>query len=366
MDIRLLKSVAHAGEKYRNTLEYLRESIQKRLSRGKNVIIIIHGDTGSGKSTASLSIASICDPIWLEDPAFAATTLTLFSAFEFIILEGYLLKKENEFYRGRFIVIEEAESSISGIAQAAAVQEFAKHIQVFREWQINLILNLPFSEDIKKIKNAVAHHDIWTIDINEYERVVKARWKRRIRVGEKVFFVNPNLLKRNIFDPSALGAKLKIPFADDKIWRAYHKEKHKFFTELNKKSYKRILRTTAVRGDLSVAIVRPHLRKIAEEFLDIEDLEKIEDVSEQKMLYETVKRKTRDPFEKAALMVFAKGSMTMREIHMRLAKYWSKEVKEKILNSNIFKKRKGKRNSIRISLSEEGKKYVKDLLQDLL
>jgi hypothetical protein len=364
MELDLLKSITE-NRKHTNSLQLLKNEVNKSLDRGKNVIIIVQGDTGSGKSTASLSLAAELDPIWHEKTHFAATTLTIFSALEFIILEGYLLKHGGEIYRRRFITVEEAESGVSGIAMAAAVQEFEKHIQVFRQWQINLILNLPFADDIPNIKNKVTHHIIWTIDIDEFNRIVLARWRQRVRFENKALFVNPYLKRQGIYDPSYPGAKLRIPFAHDRIWKAYQDEKQKFFIELNRKSYYRILRTSRQRSDLSVAIIRDHFHNLAE-YIEKEDIQKAQELI---LKTEKAKKLKSSPeitaIEKAALVLYIEGGMTLRDLQRKIGKKWNKNVREQILESNYFKTRKrGRKDSLTVNLTEEGVKFVEELLND--
>ena len=176
--LELLGDIAKPRTERRNAYQLLLNDIKRRLARGKNAIIVVDGDTGSGKSTLCMRIAWDIDPLWREDPETAARGLIIFSAAEFTALVGYLLQGGEEWYRGRFIVFEEAGAGASqALASSAAVQELGHQLDVFRQWQINIIFNMPSRDEIRSLVYRHAHYVIWCRDINERERVVIARWK---------------------------------------------------------------------------------------------------------------------------------------------------------------------------------------------
>ena len=247
-----------------NAYELLLRDIQNRLKRGKNAIIVVDGDTGSGKSTLCMRIAWDMDPLWREDPETAARGLIIFSAAEFTALVGYLLQGGEEWYRGRFIVFEEAGAGASqALASSAAVQELGHQLDVFRQWQINIIFNMPDRSEIRSLVYRHAHYVIWCRDIDEKSRTVIARWKKRFRTENRIAFVNPYLARANILDTRAPGALMRVPWAPSEIWEHYQYEKRRFFEELNKRSLMRIVRLSRVRGDLSVSTMRSQFVEMA-------------------------------------------------------------------------------------------------------
>lgn len=240
----------------RNSLDLLNYYIEKRLKRGKNVIIVIDGDTGSGKSTSSLSLASMHDYIYRKNPDFAVQNLTIFSAGEFVALVGFLLAGGEVLYRRRFTIFEEAGQGLA-IKQAGAVREFENQLDVFRKWQINTILNLPDREDIQRITLKHAHFIIFIKDIDEKRRIAYGYWRMRIRTEKGVFFVNPYLAQKGIYDTRASGAYIEIPFCDPTLWKKYEEQKDLFVKTMNRQSLSRILRLANLRSDLTVSTMRP-------------------------------------------------------------------------------------------------------------
>jgi len=254
----------------KNAFRYLLRRIRERLNRGKNVIIVIEGDTGSGKSSASISIAWHIDEVWQSEPEVAAKMLIVFSALEFLAIVRLLLERreEGELYRGRFIVVEEAGAGASGLS-TGAVQEMRNVLEVFRQWQINVIFNLPLASRIESIKYEFAHFAIWCKDVIPSERVVLARLKERYRDEQKIAFVNPFALQAGFTNSQLPGALMRIPWAPESIWNEYQKQKMEFFTKLTERGIKRSLRL-GKRGDLSQYIVRDHFQHVIDEVVQRE------------------------------------------------------------------------------------------------
>jgi len=249
-----------------NAYELLLRDIANRLRRGKNAIIVVDGDTGSGKSSLCMRLSWDCDSFWRHDPETASRGLILFSAAEFTALVGYLLQGGEEWYRKRFTVFEEAGAGASqALASSAAVQELGHQLDVFRQWQINVVFNMPDRSEIRSLVYRHAHYVIWCKDVNEKERVVIARWKKRVRTERRIAFVNPYLARANIIDPRTPGALMKVPWAPAEIWKPYQFEKQRFFEELNKRSLMRIVRLSRVRGDLSVSTMRSQFVEMAKQ-----------------------------------------------------------------------------------------------------
>jgi len=240
----------------RNSLDLLNYYIEKRLKRGKNVIIVIDGDTGSGKSTSSLSLASMHDYMYRKNPDFAVQNLVTFSAGEFVALVGYLLMGGEAFYRRRFTIFEEAGQGLA-IKQAGAVKEFENQLDVFRKWQINTILNLPDRDDIQRIAMKHAHFIIFIKDIDEKRRIAYGYWRKRVRTEKGTFFINPYLAQKGIYDTNASGAYIEIPFCDSILWKKYEEQKDLFIKRVNRQSLSRILRLANLRSDLTVSTMRP-------------------------------------------------------------------------------------------------------------
>jgi len=253
-----------------NSYDFLVSEIKKRLARGKNVIIVVDGDTGSGKSTLCLRLAADLDQYWINEPLAAAKNLVVFSAAEFLSIVHFLLRGGEEWFRHRFIVFEEAGAGMR-IGAAGAVQESKKVLEVFRQWQISVIFNVPDREIIRDVLYEHAHHVIWCRDVNFSERVTIARWKQRYRSESKIAFVNPYLLREGIVYSRVPGALLRVSWAPSEIWEPYQREKEHFFELLTERSLKRIKRLSKVRGDLSEAIAREQFENLVGE--EINELE---------------------------------------------------------------------------------------------
>lgn len=224
--------------------ELFLRSLKERLSRGKNNVIIVDGDTGSGKSSVCISVAK------MMYPAFNPRIHVVFSAREFMQVLGHLLDRDQESqnYRGAFIVLEEAETSSEG--SVGAVQEFRKTLDVFRQWQVSVLINLPSRDRVSGLQYEVATHLIWTRDVDEGRRVVKAYWRRRYRSETRIWFAHPR-------DPNiSMGARMEVPWVDKETWEAYQREKHKFFNILREMSMRRIERLAVRTGDISAYLSR--------------------------------------------------------------------------------------------------------------
>jgi len=248
--------------------DLLLREIRRNLSRHLDVIVFVDGDRGSGKSSLSLRLAWDIDPLWRKRPDLAANAFTIFSPMEYVLLVAYLLRGGDSLYRGRFVVYEEAGAT-GTLGSAAAVQNMRSTLEVMRQWQICLIINLPLKERMRDLMYEVAHFSIWSYRSDHEQRVILARWKQRYRDEQRVAFVNPVLLQKGRINPSVPGLGTRVRWAPEEIWEPYIQAKQEFFEELNRRAIERNIRVSKKRGDLAAGIARQHFYEIAG--VDIEE-----------------------------------------------------------------------------------------------
>ena len=253
----------------------------ERRHRGElNFISIFEGDPGSGKSSGTISLSVARDPLWLSDPEWAVPRLTVFSAREWNVVVGLLLNAEYllrdleglEVYRGRNLVVEEAETNT--IVSAGAYQEMEQNMEVFRQWQIDVHLNLPLSEDIKRLKYRLVHAVVWTYGVDRGVGAVRGLLRVRYRHESIIAFVHPRFwiaLRRGVYPPqyaSVLarrpGAPVLIPWSSPEVWEVYQREKRAWFRQKIAASLRRLRRLSRKGVDLGPYIARRHMLEIEE------------------------------------------------------------------------------------------------------
>ena len=196
---------------------------KKRQRKGKDVIIIVDGERGDGKSTLSMRIAYDLDKVWQRKPEFATSYLEIYSSAEFQVLVNYLMEHEgDEFYRGRYVVFEESGVGASrALRSAAAVQELFHMLDIMREYQINIILNVPLASEIEDLKFRYAHFHVFTMGVDQKKMFVRASLKKRVRTENQVAFVNPLLVDYKVIDEHYPGMFIKVDFCPPYHWALY-------------------------------------------------------------------------------------------------------------------------------------------------
>ena len=252
-------------------LGYFRRNLGKR----EDCIVVIDGDRGKGKSTASGRLCYDMDSVWRDDPYFAAKHFAVFSPREFLIILDVLMNTSDshklEFYRGRWMFEDETGAGGSYMA-TAPVQEKRNVMEIMREWQINYIMNLPVRQRIEQFTYEFATAVVWVKDKSLSEEVVYVKYRVRYRDENRIAFVHPRywmLLERGVYPPQFAslfvkrpGAFAVIPWMPGRAWEAYHEEKRAWMREYVRVAKKRIARIARKGYDLGPYIARPHLLEL--------------------------------------------------------------------------------------------------------
>lgn len=138
--------------------------IKGRLRKKKNIIIVVVGPTGSGKSWTSLSIAKEADPSF-------DVGRVCFSAFEFMDLlengvNGEKLKP------GKAIVFEEAGVGINSRKFFSVINEVMYTVaETYRSSRLITIFNLPAFDSMDKRVRQLTHGLIETLDVDVDKKI---------------------------------------------------------------------------------------------------------------------------------------------------------------------------------------------------
>lgn len=205
--------------------------IKNRIRKNKNVIIIINGATGSGKTYASLRIAEECREIF--DTNFSIKENV---AFNFIDLLKKTMLPIND-KPGTPYVFEEVGAIGAGSSsrswQSQANQFFFSFMQTTRHRNQILIMTCPNFAFLEKGTRSLVHLQCETSEINYSKKVCVLKPYRiqvNSRTGKFYFkylrFIYQGMKRKLMF------WEVKLP--SEKILKDYEIVKLKFTTSLNK------------------------------------------------------------------------------------------------------------------------------------
>jgi len=251
--------------KFRNFLSY----IAYRYASNQNVIIVVDGRQGTGKSSFCYQLASIIDPTFPPNVGLRKIN----TAAEFISKICYVLKYIKEFgenkFKGTVLVLDEARAGASG-GSFASVQEFKEALDTMRKYQISLILNLPSRGRLGEelfwdqahiwFRTSRADHitkkifaRVWiiaklftsteTFNIHCLKLMYNGEWKMRCnecgfaipnyktRIGKHIIVKCPRWIR---------GCQVKADFCSPEIWKTVEDDKDNYLLEKYKYSKLRV------------------------------------------------------------------------------------------------------------------------------
>lgn len=205
-------------EKEYSWIRYIKQRIKKNL----NMIIVITGKTGSGKSWSSLSLGEMLDPDFsIERVIFKAKGLMN-------------LVNRGNLKAGSVIVWEEAGIDLSSKSWQSTTNKIINFlIQSFRHKNFILILNAPYSDFVDSTTRKLFHAEFQTVSTN-----LK---KKKVTVKPKLLQYNASLkkwyyhyLKVKIPDIGTVKIRrFAIPKPSEELIQAYERAKTNYTTNLN-------------------------------------------------------------------------------------------------------------------------------------
>lgn len=204
--------------------------IKNRILKNKNVIIIINGPTGSGKTYASLRIAEECSQLFETNFNIKENV-----AFNFMDLLKKTMLPIND-KPGTPYVFEEVGSIGAGSSsrswQSQANQFFFSFMQTTRHRNQILIMTCPNFAFLEKGTRSLVHLQCETSEIN-YSKKVCVLKPYRIQVNSRTGFFYFKFLR---FTFKGLKRKLmfwEVKLPSEKILKDYEVVKLNFTTQLN-------------------------------------------------------------------------------------------------------------------------------------
>ncbi|MHA1481992.1 MAG: hypothetical protein ACTSQA_00965 [Candidatus Heimdallarchaeaceae archaeon] len=205
-------------EKEYSWVSYIKQRIEKNL----NMIIMISGKTGSGKSFSSLSIGEMLDPDFgIERVIFKAKDLMN------LINRGNLKK-------GSVIIWEEAGIDLSSKSWQSTTNKIINFlIQSFRHRNFILIMNAPYSDFVDNTTRKLFHAEFQTVSTNLA--------KKKVTIKPKLLQYNASLkkwyfhyLKVRIPDVGVIKVRRwAVPKPSSELIISYEKAKISYTTALN-------------------------------------------------------------------------------------------------------------------------------------
>jgi hypothetical protein len=196
--------------------------IKSRITRNKNFLATLTGQTGSGKSWTALSIGEMLDPEFTADRV-------IFRAKELMALIN-----SGELKSGSVIVWDEAGIDLSNRNWQSLTNKLLNYLlQTFRHKNFILIFTVPYSDFIDSASKKLFHADFEAVGIN--------RQKQTCSLKPKLLQYNPKLGKMyyhylKVIKAEGGTVKIKrwrVRKPSDELIAAYEAKKNAFTADLN-------------------------------------------------------------------------------------------------------------------------------------
>lgn len=263
---------------------------QRMINSNKNVIGIVLGATGSGKSYTCLRIAEL----WYK--YHFKKDFPIFNVC-FSVEEVISILNQGRLKRGDVIILEEAGTSMGALDfQTKISKVFTYVLQSFRNLNLCLILNLPYASMLNKNVRLLSHFTFETTGIDYQTKTSKIKPFFN-QVNTKSGKIYPKYPKINLNGRTTKIKRFNYKIPSKELIESYEKRKKdfvmnliadvketisetkpkptgKYLTEQQKKileSYKRLGKQTLVSKELeiSTSLISAQLRSIRKKgFLD--------------------------------------------------------------------------------------------------
>lgn len=196
--------------------------IKQRIRRNKNMLMLISGATGSGKSYCSLRIAQELDPEFnIERCVFTG-------------IELMDLINSGKLGSGNVIVFEEAGIDLSNRSWQSTMNKLLNFLlQTFRHKNFILIFNSPYADFIDKSSRKLFHSECQTLSIDFKNKQVRLKplliqYNSR---NEKFYYK----FLRCVTKDGVLPVKVwRVDMPDAELLKQYERKKNEFTSRLNK------------------------------------------------------------------------------------------------------------------------------------
>lgn len=202
--------------------------IQQRIVRNKNFLGFVSGQTGSGKSWASISIAEDLDPEFNIDRV-------VFSARELMqLINSDTLK------RGSVIVFEEMGVAMNSRNWQSIANKMINYLlQTFRHRGFILIMNSPYMDFVDSSMKKLFHAELQTMSIDFKNKTCKLK-PQLIQYNSRKQKFYYKFLRVVTGDGAIPVSAWSVAKPSDALIKAYEKKKGAYTDALNKKIYEEI------------------------------------------------------------------------------------------------------------------------------
>jgi hypothetical protein len=256
----------------------LDEYIFWRIYDDRSCMIIVDGDTGSGKSSLTISLIA-----HVLDKKFKPKRQCLFNAGSILHVVKTILNDERlaKKWYGRWIMFDEGgQGADRKLAMSGGVQEFGHMLDTFRKYNINMIITCPEKGSLgRDIVFNHAHILIWVSGNCKEGETIFARWRVRARYEDEIQFVNPSCVMFDERGESRMrcnqcyqgrigkcnpkssnpqwkrGKQFIVGFCPSHIWNPYEKIKDDYVATMMEEARKRLIRL----GDTSGLLINRNL-----------------------------------------------------------------------------------------------------------
>ena len=194
--------------------------LKRRIDLNKNAILAITGPTGSGKSTASISIAEQVDPKFTTDQ---------------IVTSGKELMElinSDKLHRGSAIVFEEAGVEMSNKNWQSKMNKMLNYLmQTFRHRNFIMIINSPYLDFIDSSTRKLFHAEMATqgIDFKNKLTILKPQLIQYNGRMKKFYYKYLKVLTPKGVAPIKVW---RVPQPSDKVMEEYEIKKKAYTDQL--------------------------------------------------------------------------------------------------------------------------------------
>jgi ABC-type dipeptide/oligopeptide/nickel transport system ATPase component len=208
----------------KTTKSYYISYILNRISKNKNFIAAITGQTGSGKSYAALKLGEVLDPDFdIKNVCFTPE--------EFMDLVN---GKTKQLKRGSIIIFDEIQVSMSNMEYHSMQARVLNYVfQTFRHRNFILFMTSPHFSFINASLRKLFHSRMETVRIDADKKICTLK-PMLIQVNQKTGDIYEKYLRIFSQESGVIPIKsLTISLPSDKILLDYEGKKTKFTTDLN-------------------------------------------------------------------------------------------------------------------------------------
>lgn len=243
----------------------LEKYIKWRLYDDRNCLVVVDGDTGSGKSSLAISLIA-----HLLDPEFIPERQCFFNAGSILYVVKEILNEPEKASRwyGKWIMFDEAgQGADKKLSMSGGVQEFGHMLDTFRKYNINLMITCPEKGSLgRDIVFTHSHILIWVSGNCKEAKSIFGRWRVRARFEDEIQFVNPSCVMYNERGESNLvcnkcymgrigrcspkshnpmwkkGKAITVDFCPQEVWTPYEKLKDTYVAKMMDSARERLNR----------------------------------------------------------------------------------------------------------------------------